>query len=189
MTWLQTINGKAWDLLDPDPSAFDLEIACRMLARTYRYTGHTPYPYTVAQHSVYVGTIAGALHPPARVYGLIHDLHEAYIGDLPSPIKRLVSGYDKIEAAAERAVLLALGLPEPTPEIAQAVQAADLEMLRRERRVFFPQPARDWGAWDHDDSLSGVLPNIRPARTEGWRDVADSLRWSIEASLEWDTVV
>jgi hypothetical protein len=57
------------------------------LAKICRFTGATFSHYSVAQHSILV---AGILPPQLQVYGLLHDAHEAYLGDIATPVKNLL---------------------------------------------------------------------------------------------------
>lgn len=53
------------------------------LARINRFAGRTPAPWSVAAHSVLVSRLAQA--DAERAWGLMHDAHEAFIGDIISP--------------------------------------------------------------------------------------------------------
>lgn len=83
------------DFENPDPSQFDLDDIARALSRLPRFSGHTEKAASVAQHSVGVSRIARCLAPAgleltAAMEGLMHDAHEAYTGDAPTPFKRSV---------------------------------------------------------------------------------------------------
>ncbi len=88
--WLQTATGVAYDLLNPKPHMVDLwRDVPEALARIPRFTGHIAAgPYSVAQHSV-LG--ADALFRESKnsllaAAFLLHDAHEAYLGDIATPI-------------------------------------------------------------------------------------------------------
>jgi hypothetical protein len=127
------------DLLDPRPSVVQLEDIGNALASLARFTGHTRgrVSYTVAQHSVLV---ARALPRELQLIGLLHDAHEAYVGDATSPLKRAMrkinegmsTAYDILEAGWQAAVFrrFELGITEVPPE----VKRADLEALITEQR-------------------------------------------------------
>ena len=57
------------------------------LAKICRFTGATFSHYSVAQHSILVASI---LPPQLQAYGLLHDAHEAYLGDIATPVKNLL---------------------------------------------------------------------------------------------------
>ncbi len=95
--WIQTGSGIAFDLVAPTRAMvnFDVDIA-EALARLPRFIGHTRSGcYSVAQHCV-MG--ADALHRKTgrddiAAAFLLHDAHEAYIGDMATPVARALSVY------------------------------------------------------------------------------------------------
>lgn len=81
------IGGGRVDLLNPEPKAVDFRHIAAALSVLPRFNGATGYPaYSVAQHTV-LGVDAlldlGELDA-ARAF-LLHDAHEAYIGDQTRP--------------------------------------------------------------------------------------------------------
>jgi len=84
--YLSTRSGQRVQLLQPQPDSIDIGDIALGLSRQYRFNGHTTTPYTVAQHSVVVSYLVPAEH---ALQALLHDAAEAYIGDLPSPVKKL----------------------------------------------------------------------------------------------------
>lgn len=89
MNWIQTLDGAAFDLLEPDASKIDPNTIAVCLARTCRYKGHCKEFYSVAQHSLIVESLVtdDALRLPA----LLHDAHEVYtgFGDVTRPAKQI----------------------------------------------------------------------------------------------------
>jgi 5'-deoxynucleotidase YfbR-like HD superfamily hydrolase len=66
-----------------------------------RFNGAAKFPYSVAQHSLYV---AGLLPPELKLHGLLHDAPEAYVGDMVSPLKKIMTEYKEVEAGIARVV-------------------------------------------------------------------------------------
>ena len=62
------------------------------LAQINRFNGHAKRPYSVAEHSLVCMEIAQHLElpPVVQLACLMHDAHEAYTGDVATPIKRCV---------------------------------------------------------------------------------------------------
>jgi uncharacterized protein len=92
-------TGRQISLVDPDFSSLsqgDLlsEIATG-LAQTFRFSGHTRQLYTVAQHSVLCTKLVPSGNTRAQ---LLHDASEAYLGDIPTPIKAFLPDYKRLEA-------------------------------------------------------------------------------------------
>lgn len=88
--WFQTFTGKRFDLLDPKPESICIEDIAHHLALNNRYNGATSVPYSVAQHSVMVSDMLAKLefNVVTRMAALLHDAHEAYIGDIIGPLKK-----------------------------------------------------------------------------------------------------
>lgn len=87
MTWIQTWDGKAFDLLDPSAADVDPVTIAVCLSRMVRFNGHTKKPYTIAQHSCIVCDL---VQPEGlKLAALLHDAHECYsgFGDVCRPAK------------------------------------------------------------------------------------------------------
>jgi 5'-deoxynucleotidase YfbR-like HD superfamily hydrolase len=127
------LSGRRLDLLDPSP--LDVEIAdiAHGLAFVARWNGQTrgDWPYSVAEHSVQVEAIFGALAPEAdprwRLAALLHDAPEYVIGDMISPVKDAVGpGYADLDRRIAAAVHLRFGLPAVLPPgIKRTIKRAD----------------------------------------------------------------
>ena len=127
------LSGRRLDLIDPSP--FDVEIAdiAHGLARVARWNGQTNGPeiFSVAQHSLLVEALIGALKPEpsrqARLAALLHDAPEYVIGDMISPFKAAIGGnYRLIETRLQQAIRIRFGLPaDLTEDIARGIKAAD----------------------------------------------------------------
>ena len=89
------------------------------LSQICRFLGHTDGFYSVAQHSVLVSE-----HVPHEdaLWGLLHDASEAYLCDLPAPIKRdpEMSIYRIAEDRLMLAVCERYGLPPEMPRVGEA---------------------------------------------------------------------
>jgi|Deesub1362A_J573_1020465.scaffolds.fasta_scaffold01994_9 hypothetical protein len=138
--WAATAGGGRYHLLAPDPAQVHITEIAWALGNLCRFNGHTRCFYSVAQHSVLVSELVGPEH---RLWGLLHDAHEAYVGDNIWPLKAAVPELARVEEPAKRAVAAAFGLPWPEPE---EVKRADLLMLATEARLFMPPPAPE--GWD-----------------------------------------
>ena len=146
--WIQTYMGRQFYPLDPRPEDVTLEDIMHSLSMQVRYTGHAPEAYTIAQHSVLVshraqhlaeqhGMVKSYCVDAAR-YGLLHDATEAYLVDVPRPIKPMLKNYAEIEAQVMVAIALRFGLGEEAPEVKQA----DNDTLIAEAAMFFPEELR-----------------------------------------------
>lgn len=118
MNCVQTHTGLRVSLAEPEPSTIYIrDIACA-LSRLNRYSGATQLPVNVACHSLnVVRFLATKKAPPlVQMFGLLHDAHEAYIGDITEPMRREIAAYasfDVVTRIAERidkAIWQAFGL-------------------------------------------------------------------------------
>lgn len=138
---IHTYSGIAFDLRNPKPEMIRIGDIVHSLALINRFNGAARFPYSVAQHSLYVASL---LPMSLKLHGLLHDAAEAYVGDLVSPLKKILSEYKKVEADIAKVVADVFGLAYPEPE---EVKKADLAVLSAEReQVLLPS----YGPWYKD---------------------------------------
>jgi 5'-deoxynucleotidase YfbR-like HD superfamily hydrolase len=107
---IQTASGVFVDPFDPDPEAILIEDIAHALANQCRFSGHTRWHHSVAAHSILVSKLCPPRH---RLAGLLHDAAEAYLVDLPRPIKRhakMAPAYDPVEAMLASAIGIKFGV-------------------------------------------------------------------------------
>lgn len=141
--WIQTVSGRTFRLDRPDQRDVDIGDIAHSLAIQNRYNGHTRCPYSVAQHSVLVSQIVEqrmGMYPPPEppanepLLGLMHDAHEAYIGDVVSPVKGMIcDAWSVLEDNLESIVQIAFALPR-RPSSLDVVKHADRIALATEVR-------------------------------------------------------
>lgn len=92
-----TGTGRMVDLLNPKPEQIDLEDIVVALAGINRWAGTTGHFFSVASHSLLVGREFLKIRPEATgrelAAALLHDAHEAYTGDITTPLKRVLRLY------------------------------------------------------------------------------------------------
>ena len=150
--YLQTVSGRWVNPFDPDPSQLDAGDIARALANQCRFGGHSRVFYSVAQHAVIVSELVerrgGDVEDAFAT--LMHDATEAYLGDMPHPLKHrspLGAAFKQAEDHLERALRERFAIKADVPEI----KRADRGLLATERRAF---SAEDW----HWPELEGVEP-------------------------------
>lgn len=144
--FIRTYTGIPFWPLDPDSAEVRIEDIAHHLALINRFAGATYQPYSVAEHSVRVSVVAermvidriggGAQAPLARnaaLWGLLHDATEAYLVDVPRPVKHSdgMLAYRGYEELLEYTIAAAFYLPFPIPAV---VKEADLVMCETEKR-------------------------------------------------------
>ncbi|ACK85449.1 metal dependent phosphohydrolase [Methylorubrum extorquens CM4] len=130
--WQRMLSGRRLDLLDPSPLDVEITDIAHGLARVARWNGQTagPHVFSVAQHSLLVEAIGGALDPriggPERLELLLHDAPEYVIGDIISPLKNAIGdAYRSVERRLLAAIRQRFGLAAPSPALARLVKRAD----------------------------------------------------------------
>lgn len=126
-----TASSRIIDLVgEAPPARFDLSDIATALSRMPRYAGHTRQPYSVAQHSLMVASLVPEEH---RAQALLHDASEAYLMDMPSPIKAHFPEYREMEARAEDQIYASFGLAN-WKAFKSTIKAADRLALDAECR-------------------------------------------------------
>ncbi|MBE0507937.1 MAG: hypothetical protein IBX50_14695 [Marinospirillum sp.] len=167
------------DLENPVREHIALQDIAWNLAGICRFGGSTKEHYSVAQHCVDMDSLLLrsinegvniwdtdvqsllsqaasdlALRKRLRMEVLLHDASEAYLGDIPSPLKKLIPEYQKIEREWTDVIRSAFNLPpmdQPEDQaIHQVVRCLDHLALHIERRWVQRSdaeecPANAWG--------------------------------------------
>jgi uncharacterized protein len=140
--WLDTASGRRVDLADPNPEDMCLGDVARALSQICRFGGHCREYFSVAQHALLVEQIvAESGSPRTRLAALHHDSHEAFICDIPSPLKKLLkagSDYGTFRSVREKldaAISSALGVPtDLSDKEVRAIAEADTLAFEVEAR-------------------------------------------------------
>ena len=130
--WLQTYTGLAFYPLAPHADVVSIEDIAHSLSMQCRFAGHTRDFYSVAQHTVLVSQKLAS--PWDALWGLLHDAAEAYLVDLPRPLKhhsRLGVEYRRIEERVMRAICERFRLPFNEPP---GLKEVERRLLRTEQR-------------------------------------------------------
>ena len=149
MATLETVSGRKVDVSNPNPSDIVIEDIAWALSRMPRFSGHSiPYvPYSVAQHCIQVAEELKEHGPGIQLLGLLHDAAEAYINDLPSPVKHIPEIHaviKKLEDSLMAAIYTALKINPPTPEEEEIVKRADKTQQAVEAYNFMYSRGKDW---------------------------------------------
>lgn len=102
--WMQTHTGRQFWPVDPRADEIDILDIAHALSHLCRFAGHCRCLYVVGDHSVRVSRLAPAHDRMIALAGLLHDATEAYVVDVPRPLKRFLPGYAEIEARVARCV-------------------------------------------------------------------------------------
>lgn len=197
--WMQTYTGRAFWPLDPRADEIDILDIAHALSHQCRYAGHCKRFYSVAEHSIWCAVVAvipgsdfntfrdindaavmarSRLRPEhapiARLAfaALLHDAAEAYLVDLPRPVKASMPDYRLAEARLEALIFRRYGLASHPN-----VKTLDERMLATEAKALMATPPMDW-------ALSAA-PYTIPARLLGTSsiDTVESLFLWLAGSL------
>lgn len=105
-----TFTGKIFSVVKPDPELICIEDIAHALSQLCRWGGHTKEFYSVAEHCVRCSTVISKEH---KLAALLHDASEAYIVDLPSPIKMMMPEYVDAEDRLMKAIAQKFGFEYP----------------------------------------------------------------------------
>ncbi|THK38089.1 hypothetical protein EHS39_11390 [Ensifer sp. MPMI2T] len=149
--WMQTASGRKFWPMDPRSEEVHIEDIAHSLSLQCRYAGHCLRFYSVAEHSVHLARHLRWQGVEVALWALLHDASEAYLVDVPRPVKPHLPGYKEAERQVTAAITRRFNLPEEMPA---AVHDADNRIIGDELVNLAPT---DWHA-RYDDPL-GV--NIR----------------------------
>lgn len=138
--WIQTYTGRRFTPTNPNPDAIVIQDIAHALSMQCRFGGHVKSFYSVAQHCVLVSYICNF---EDAFWGLMHDASEAYLVDLPRPLKHSgkLDAYIEFEGKVQAAICKRFGLSEKEPA---SIKKADTILLVTEARDLLPNKRSDW---------------------------------------------
>jgi len=128
--YIRTFTGTDFTVFDPKPEQIFIEDIAHALSQLCRYGGHCDPFYSVAQHSIIASYL---IEPKFALDALCHDFSEAYIMDLPRPIKYQIPEFINIENKIYEVIAQKFNLTFPIPE---EVHIIDNDMIKYEWDFF-----------------------------------------------------
>lgn len=123
---IRTYSGLFMNVFDPKVEMISIEDIAHALANMPRWGGHLKRHYSVAQHSLLCCEMASAEN---KLAALMHDATEAFMLDLPTPIKAKLPQYKVYEDRLMAVIAEKFGIQYPfDPEI----KIIDTHMLNME---------------------------------------------------------
>lgn len=111
--YIRTFTGTDFTVFDPKPEQIFIEDIAHALSQLCRYGGHCDPFYSVAQHSIIASYL---IEPKFALDALCHDFSEAYIMDLPRPIKYQIEQYRNMEDKLYSVIAEKFNLPQIIPD-------------------------------------------------------------------------
>lgn len=143
--WIETYTGRQFWPLDPRPEDIDARDIAHALSLICRFNGHCEDHYSVAKHSMLMVEAAEREgRGDLALWLLLHDASEAYICDVPRPLKMLpmFADYRAIEQRLQIMIYERFGLVGPEPV---EVKDYDRRMLCMERALIMSKSGHAWG--------------------------------------------
>jgi len=110
---IKTFSGLSFNPLEPNLDKICVEDIAHALSLNTRFGGHCPKFYSVAEHSILVMGLmeAGGYGEISQFAGLMHDAEEAYLMDMPSPIKQNFQNYVDAGVSLRKAIWQKYNIP------------------------------------------------------------------------------
>lgn len=159
-TFIETFTGNHFDYESYNDANINIEDIAHALSNNCRFNGHTRQFYSVAQHSVLVSHYCD---PEDALWGLLHDASEAYLCDIPTPLKNMgyFEQYKKEEAKVMNIIAHKYGL---NPTMPASVKVADVRLLWTEKRDLMPDG--DWGVDQPYDYIPARIVPLNPEQAK-----------------------
>lgn len=123
---IRTYTGIMFDVFNPVPENICIEDIAHSLSNQCRFAGHVTKYYSVAEHSIKCAEMVGR---ELALQALLHDASEAYLVDIPSPLKIALPEYIEMEAKLMQVISEKYGFGWP---LHHQVKRADRSMLEIE---------------------------------------------------------
>jgi hypothetical protein len=144
-TFIETYTGRAFWPLNPTPDAISVIDIAHALSNQCRYSGHVAFFYSVAQHccllASYLANRGGSALDCLQI--LMHDAPEAYLVDIPRPVKQYMPEYRVWDHAINDVIREWMGwkgMPLPSFQ-----DEFDSRIIVDERAALMSRSHNDWG--------------------------------------------
>lgn len=136
--WMQVNSGARFYPLDVRPEDINPRDIAHALSLLCRYGGHVDRFYSVAEHCVLMSEVVA---PEFALHALLHDATEAYVVDVPRPVKRYLTNYQNIEDDVWLAITEHFGID---PRLPLEVTEADNRIILTERNALMSNAEKRW---------------------------------------------
>ncbi len=160
--WISTQHVQQFHFLNPAESDIDIRDIAHSLSLQCRFGGHCSKFYSVAEHSILVSMIlmnTGASKLD-QMAGLLHDAEEAYLPDIPAPIKHCMPGATKLYEAISHIISHKFQLFDANWKV---IDDIDKRLCTTEAKLL--------GIWNEDwyipgEPLDAYIPVLPPGYAE-----------------------
>ena len=152
-------SGATLDFGSPHSSNFTIEDVAHGLANLCRYSGQCRRFYSVAEHSLFVSELSENF----KLAALLHDAAEAFVGDLPSPLKGLLPEYKRIETRVQRVIFERFGLGKDIPP---EIKVTEKRVLAAEQAQIMPPGTAAWAQREGIEPAPILVRHLAPAEAK-----------------------
>lgn len=185
MSWIITSTGREHYLSGPAADKPDnvpgLREISHSLAQINRFTGHCERPYSVAEHSLLVASLARDDGAPTLVQlaALLHDAHECIVGDVASPIKaELGEVWQAFEDRQQKRLQEHYGIATVSQLYAKQIKQWDLVALATERADLMIWDKHLSTPWPSLDTYGQRIYRCDTNLNEEWRSTYTWAAWA-----------
>lgn len=157
--WIETYTGKTFDYESIESNKIVIEDIAHALSNICRFNGHSLRFYSVCEHSILVANEIEKLYPKDKHFilqALLHDATEAYMPDVPKPLKyfwdtkfHIMDFEDKIMTHIYHQLKI-----NTTKSQTYRIKQYDNALLRTESNILF----KDRKLWE----FPGGTPEVNP---------------------------
>ena len=141
-------SGNYFSYKDIKSNKYLIEDIAHGLSHVCRFAGHTERFYSVAEHCYHASYVIE--DQQFALDALMHDASEAYLGDIPRPLKALLPEYVEIEKQVEAEIAKEFNLTYPMSE---AVKLVDIRLLATEKQLVM-NFLNNTDSWEYLDGVA-----------------------------------
>lgn len=152
--YMEVYDGSQFTVGSVEENEYRINTIAHSLSNICRYGGHSKKFYSVAEHSIIMADhVYDTTGDKVLAYeALMHDAAEAYMGDIPRPLKYRLPDYLDTLAKVEKSIAEKFNFPYPT---SKSIKELDARMIKTERKQVMRPSGNKW----FHDSLEPL--NIR----------------------------
>ena len=163
---IRTFTGLYINVFEPTPEMICIEDIAHSLSMQPRFGGHLSEFYSVAQHCVLMTELVREMyHDKHMLATLLHDASEAYILDIPRPIKNRLTDYKNVETRLMSLIAFKFAFKFPLYGL---IKKADEVMLEWELNSLMLKndSCNEIRCWSHKESEEQFLKTFHKLNKE-----------------------
>ena len=176
-TTIETFTGRFFDVANPQVKDVCIDDIAHALGNLCRYGGHCKEFYSVAEHSILTTQIAATIDPSNSIrlllLCLLHDAAEAYLIDVPRPVKIQLPAYNAIEEKVMKVIYEHFDMEPPTNEEKTFVKRMDNIALHTEAKYLMPSQGLNWRITEQAYEREITTPLRPKSASNFWKSIVE----------------